>query len=1010
MKTGKPFFIGFISALLTFATGTLLANDTGEKHSLKVNGVISCEIVVPDEAGAVALFAGKELQRFLSQSLGGEIPLLKTGSGQRTALILGESKQLREAGVVIAKLPRDAFVLKSFGPNILIAGRDSMDAIPEKALKSGGLWGQLYERSTLFAAYVFMERFVGIRFYFQGELGTIVPKHKDLRLSRMDVFEKPDFEVRKLLLLGPGTGAIDWTSNENGGKNLDYYRLRLETKYIPNCHGLARLRYLERFAESHPEYFALMTDGTRYNKASMEFPGQLCFSSGIREEIYKDAEAFLTGKPASARGIMVKTPGGMTGWWDQSSCQAGYFNIMPQDGFYMCKCEKCQAHFGKGRQASSDFIWSVVIDVANRLKENKIPGYITAMAYTISTSPPTMDIPDNVMVMLANDGGPWGMDKGDSFEKESALVKLWTEKMHGRKPWLWNYTNKYGGRAIPNIPASTPKAIGEYYRRMSPAIIGAFLQSDAEKDETGNYLFNYLNHYVFAKVAWKNSTDVDALLKEHHRLMFGEAAMQMEKVFNAFEEKWLKISGKPVVTTLGPTSIPLSDYEIWENVYSVQEIANIEKLFDESKRLAAGDTDAGRRIEFIRERFLNPVKMQRAEYENNRKAINDLRLLSKALADGQEPTLDGKLDEPAWMNAPEISLVPFERENGKNERGIKTAVRALHDAENLYFAFDCEEPEMDKLLSAKRDVDDPEVWRDSSVEIYLNPSGDRDHYYQIIVNADGALSDLSGRKDDGGKCPNWKWNSGAKAAVRKGQSSWSVEIAIPVKNLPDFTWERNFPINFNRSRILAKANPVHTSLFTWSPFLHVGFWDVDNFGCLTFKERKSGNIIKNSSFKGALRGRFLDNWYFQEEGSLKPGESWELADNGFTESGRCLRLNRTLPEKGGVVATQYLPELKPDTDYQLSFSLKIEGLKLLHKDYAGVVVNIWDDKNTWWPKGFYVSDMPWTRQGFRFRTGPNANKPPNRAYIRLTVMDATGSASFGDVKLMELVETAKNGK
>jgi hypothetical protein len=98
-----------------------------------------------------------------------------------------------------------------------------------------------------------------------------------------------------------------------------------------------------------------------------------------------------------------------------------------------------------------------------------------------------------------------------------------------------------------------------------------------------------------------------------------------------------------------------------------------------------------------------------------------------------------------------------------------------------------------------------------------------------------------------------------------------------------------------------------------------------------------------------------------------------------------------------------LPDLKPDTDYTLSFSLKIEGFTPLPGSRSiGVVVNINDDKNTWWPKSFYTSDMPWTRQGFQIRTGTETNKPPRKSYIRLTIMDTACSAYFGDVKLSEI--------
>lgn len=987
-KTVGCMCLSFIAALSTAAADL----------SLKSDGKTSCEIVVQEDAGLVALFAGKEMQKYLSESLGVDIPLTQKVSGGKTAIILGNSKELRAAGVDVSKLPRDAFVIKSAGGNILIAGRDDMKINAESASKSGAYWSNLFERGTLFGSYEFLERFIGIRFYFPGEIGTVVPKLEKLKIPEINITEKPDFEVRKISWSGTGSGSIDWVSNEKEEKVLESYRLRLETKYIPNCHGLARLGYIERFGKTHPEYFALLPDGRRYTEPSMPHTGQLCLSSGIRDEIYKDAEAFLSGKTAESRGIITK----YGPIWDPSGFQPNYFNIMPQDSFYECKCEKCQAHFSKGPQATSDFVWGLVLEVSGKLKKNNVPGYITMMAYNPYKMLPTMKIPDNVMVMVAV-GGPWYMDKGDSFKRESDLVKSWTEKMYNTKPWLWNYTCKFAKLAIPDIPCSTPRAIGEYYNKISPDIIGAFLETEAENDEVGNYIFNYLNFYVFGKVTWKNSTNIDALLKEHHRLMFGAAADRMEQVFNAFEEKWLKITGKPIDTPLGPQTVPLSDYDIWEKIYSKDELAKLEKLFDDSEKLTAQDAASLKRVKFMRERFFEPIKRQRGEYEKNQAAINDLRLYVKELPAGTKLLIDGKADEAIWKDAAQITLAPYLSERNKKETAIKTTVKALRDADNLYFMFECEEPEMDKLISSKRAADDKEIWKDSSIEIFINPSGDKNVYYQLLINADGSWADLAAKKETGAKGVDWTWNSGAKTAAVRGAKSWTVEVSLPLKNLPDLNLQKDFPANFNRSRVLSKVANDYASLFTWSPFLRGGFHDVDNFGFITFKEIKSVNVIKNSSFIGTPKGHLLDGWYFVEKKGMKDFEAWEIIDNAFAESNKCLKLTRRSIEKGALSATQYLPELKPDTEYKLSFSLKIENFELMPGSKAsGVVVNIWDDKNTWYPKSFYTSDMPWSRQGFQIKTGPNTNKPPNKSYIRLTIMDAAGSAYFADVKLSEM--------
>ena len=84
-------------------------------------------------------------------------------------------------------------------------------------------------------------------------------------------------------------------------------------------------------------------------------------------------------------------------------------------------------------------------------------------------------------------------------------------------------------------------------------------------------------------MAWDNRTDVDALLKDHHRLMFGKGAAPMGRFFDRIEELWMnRIAGRIVETPVGPQAVPPSDYELWEKIYSPAELKKFDALFDEA--------------------------------------------------------------------------------------------------------------------------------------------------------------------------------------------------------------------------------------------------------------------------------------------------------------------------------------------------------------------------------------------------------------------------------------------
>ena len=982
------FALSLMSVKSAENTKRIVSLNAEQKILLTQNSKSRTVIVVPEKSCKVVRFAGKELQKFMQQALNDSVPIVSVPDKDKTSIILGDNSYSRKAGIKINELPRDGFIIKAVGKSIFIAGKDNKRINPERSLKTGA-WGQLFERGTLFGVYDFLERFLAVKFYFPGKTGTIVPEHKNLKIAAMDIVERPDYTQRKISWYnGQWYEGKDRDRFVHPGKNLNYYRLRMSSRLIPNCHGLARLGYLRRFGKTHPEYFALMSNGKQHNNPALSHPGQLCYSSGIREQIYKDAKAFLSGVSAKEAGILTERFGYC---WDQSGFQKGYFNIMPQDGFFPCRCAKCQKHFSKGSQATSDFIWGFVREVALKLKKDKVPGYLTMMAYTPYRDLTNVKLPDNVLVMVA-EHGPWGIYNKQGQEKDNREIRDWVNKM-GRKTWLWNYANKFGKREMPGIPQVTPKAVAKYYKEQSPYIFGAYMESETDK-----YIFNALNYYIFSKVCWDNNTDVYAVLNEYYKQMFGPAAEVMKSIDGRFEELWLhKIGGRTVDTPLGPMAAPPSEYEIWENIYSLDEINKLIKLFNKAEKLAAKDKKSLQRVKFFRKEFLDSIMNARKKYSKTKNEIEDLIFNVKSVPAGMNIKLDGKLDDEAWKNSAKIYLHPY-KGNSKGLKTVETLVYALKDKDNLYLAFKCSEPNIKNMITSLRKNDDKSIWKDSSVELFLNPSGDRKNYYQFMINPAGSCTDLKSRKVGMNHIIDWKWNSGATVKTTVDKKEWIAEIAVPIKNLPGFK-AKGFPANFNRNRVLDKGKD-YVMLYTWSPFLKHGFHDLQNFGSIVFGEIKDTSILDNGNFTAAPRKWMLGKWYGLRKKNAKPGQSCTLDKSTFIKGGQSLKLFNS-PKAKRICVTQYLPQLRPDTKYLLTFYIKTKDLKSQGGKYAGAVVNVWGEKNRWFPKNWFLGSMPWTKQGFEFTTGVKTNKKI-KSYIRLFIIGATGTAWFDDVRLREV--------
>ena len=96
-----------------------------------------------------------------------------------------------------------------------------------------------------------------------------------------------------------------------------------------------------------------------------------------------------------------------------------------------------------------------------------------------------------------------------------------------------------GKAAFVGIPAMLARSTAEYFTKRGSRLNGVYYES-----ETDYFIFNYLNYYVLSKVTWNSETDVDALLKDHYRTMFGSAAEPMQEFFETLETLWTESSRK----------------------------------------------------------------------------------------------------------------------------------------------------------------------------------------------------------------------------------------------------------------------------------------------------------------------------------------------------------------------------------------------------------------------------------------------------------------------------------
>ncbi len=528
------------------------------------------EIVMPTNAAYATRLAADELNFFLRDVLGEALPVVAQRTEEKTAIVLGggaHTTLLRNARCAREiRAARDGFMIEACSNAVYIAGNDddvsNVDATA--ALPDEAIWQPCFRRGTLFGVYAFLERFAGVRMYFPGELGTCVPKAERIVVTEGRIEESPAFSVRRYgyedgsvarELLDDLVGRdapIAPQMNETDFKRLNWYRLRMETYHLRCCHG----------AKTH------------------------CLSPETWDSLYTNACAVIAALPA----------------------EAPVFDAMPKDGFTWlrhCPCDWCERNIPFSKTDigfASDLVWRRTAELANRLKTKFPRARVSQMSYIPYVRIPTNEIPENVDVFVAR-RGPWA--EGTAIgAREKGEVAAWHDKL-GRKVSLWNYPDKVDcwNLEMKDIPQLAPRAWASYYRAVAPHVTGAFAESESDR-----WIYNYLNYYVFSRVCWNPESDVEAILAEHHRLMFGSAAKEMAEFFDALEQCWMKVVAKPYDTPLGPGVCEApTEEELRREIYSPQVLSRLSSLVSlASSKVAEGSIEA-RRIALFRREYLDPL-------------------------------------------------------------------------------------------------------------------------------------------------------------------------------------------------------------------------------------------------------------------------------------------------------------------------------------------------------------------------------------------------------------------
>ena len=182
-------------------------------------------------------------------------------------------------------------------------------------------------------------------------------------------------------------------------------------------------------------------------------------------------------------------------------------------------------------------------------------------------------------------------------------------------------------------------------------------------------------------------------------------------------------------------------------------------------------------------------------------------------------------DAEAIWNQP-AQIQGFLNLRGASKPTQQTEVRLAYDDANFYAAFRCYQ--YDNPIAAYSEHDGP-VWRDDSIEVFLDPLCDGKTYFHFIANAACVKFESKGV----GPKPE-SWDGEWQAAIAKEDKAWTALVTIPFASIgfappaSGMAWNANF----------CRHEVARNEMNSWSPVIN-GFPEPERFGQIIFGDENA---------------------------------------------------------------------------------------------------------------------------------------------------------------------------
>lgn len=446
-------------------------------------------IVIAEKAPPTTRFAAGELQNFLKEISGADLPVVTDNQPpKKHEILLGNSSRPESSppGIGFEKLGDEGYLLRTTGDRLVITG-----AAP---------------RGTLYGVYGLLEDHLGCR-WFTPQTGRI-PKRQRLEIGPLDETRVPALEYREVMIFD--CQEPDWYARNrlNTTKLVDGQRGG-SFKYVPGyyVHTFGSLVPAGTYFDTHPEYFSEV-GGKRLREAN-----QLCPTNEDVIRIVTERVRDLFRQHPDARVISVS----------QNDSDKNY-----------CQCPVCAALDEKEGTHAAQVLY-LVNAVAAAIEKEFPDKAVETLAYEWSRRPPkTMQPRANVIIRLSTIRCSFSEPLSTSGAPANRGFRRDLEGWAGicSRLWIWDYVTNFSYYLL---PFPNHRVMDDNMRFFAKNHVRGVVEQGNWQSPHG--AMSGLTAYLAAKYLWNPGADQEQTTLDYLEGVYGPAAKPIKAYLDLLADK-----------------------------------------------------------------------------------------------------------------------------------------------------------------------------------------------------------------------------------------------------------------------------------------------------------------------------------------------------------------------------------------------------------------------------------------------------------------------------------------